>query len=339
LSFFLVGQLSLSLALETIAPGLRARDYAYKREWLASLQKQHPNRPLVLMVGSSRTLGGFQASRLHDLPGPDGKPVTAFNFGLILTGPIKENLLVRTLSEEGVRPRLLLVEVLPPFLSAPGEERQGEESWLEVETLTLPQLAQLWSYCEQPGKLGRRWLWSRVLPAYHHRVRLLDSVLRSWQAPPIQPKATRLIDRWGWSCGAGQRVVTPASSWKWTSTAYYFFGSPLVYFRLGAGPTQALRDLLGHCRQEGIAVALVLMPEGSQFRSWYPAQAREAIDGLMKDLAREEHVEVIDARTWVPDHGFWDSHHMLPHGAKIFTGRLIPEVQRLLKQTDPTRAP
>src|SRR5690606_4420494 len=97
LLFFALGQLGLSLAMETVAPQLRAHDFALKMKRLEKLRQRHPDRPLVLMMGSSRTLGGFQATRLDGQPGPDGQPLAAFNFGLVLTGPMRENALWYTL--------------------------------------------------------------------------------------------------------------------------------------------------------------------------------------------------------------------------------------------------
>ena len=47
---------------------------------------------------------------------------------------------------------------------------------------------------------------------------------------------------------------------------------------------------------------------------------------------------MIDARTWVDDRGFWDTHHMLPAGAHQFTERfgreaLQPALQELRPET------
>jgi hypothetical protein len=333
LLFFVGGQLALSLALDNIASRLRASDYEHKRQGLAALRRRHPDRPLVLMLGSSRTLDGFQAGRLDGRPGPDGRPIAAFNFGLILTGPIKENLHVQTLLDEGVRPRLLLVEVLPPLLNAPGGGRKGEEDWIRVEMLSATDLARLWPYCVRPGRAAEDWVCSRLLPAYYHRPRIMGSVAQSWLDPAVKPQPEKLIDRWGYSCASGQRILTPSNCWRWTGQAYQMFGAPLRGYRLGTGATRALRDLLDRCREEGVPVGLVLMPEGSAFRAWYPPEADEAVAGLLADLQGEYGVAVIDARTWVPDHGFWDSHHMLPAGAEVFTAKLIPEVERLLEET------
>jgi hypothetical protein len=80
--------------------------------------------------------------------------------------------------------------------------------------------------------------------------------------------------------------------------------------------------------------ALVLMPEGTYFRGWYPPHAEPLIRGLLSDLRKDYGVEVIDARRWIGDDGFWDSHHLVDTGATAFTDRLASEVHRLLADTN-----
>ena len=46
------------------------------------------------------------------------------------------------------------------------------------------------------------------------------------------------------------------------------------------------------------------------------------IDAYLAGLSRDYGVAVIDARTWVAEDGFFDSHHLLPAGASTFSRRL-----------------
>src|SRR5262249_35831439 len=93
-------------------------------------------------------------------------------------------------------------------------------------------------------------------------------------------------------------------------------------FRVGGPPCQSLRELLELSRREGIDAALVLMPEGTEFRSWYPSGAWASVQSFLTDLSREYAAPIINAREWVPDTDFLDSHHLLPRGANTFTTRL-----------------
>jgi hypothetical protein len=101
---------------------------------------------------------------------------------------------------------------------------------------------------------------------------------------------------------------------------------PLVDFRISKGPDRALHELLTLCRKEHIAVVLLLMPEGSDFRSWYALDARCQIDGYVAELSRRFDVPLVDARTWLADSAFWDGHHLLAPGAAAFTERFTREV-------------
>src|SRR5262249_30236172 len=106
-----------------------------------------------------------------------------------------------------------------------------------------------------------------------------------------------------------------------TEYSFYWDG-----FRPGGPAGAALRESVALCRREGIAVAPLLMPEASEVRRWYPPGAGAALDDLPGALRRDFGVPVIDAREWVADAGFADSHHLLPAGAAAFTGRLGHEV-------------
>jgi hypothetical protein len=111
-----------------------------------------------------------------------------------------------------------------------------------------------------------------------------------------------------------------------TEHARQAYEEHLSGFRLGGPSAAALRELLELCRAEGISAALVLMPEGSEFRSWYPPAARAQIDHFLDELCRDCGAGVIDARLWLADEDFVDGHHPYPQGAARFSARLAREV-------------
>src|SRR5262249_3271592 len=93
-------------------------------------------------------------------------------------------------------------------------------------------------------------------------------------------------------------------------------------FHLGNSTPRALRQTLEVCRAEHIPAALVLPPEGSQFRSWYSPAAEEQTMAFLRELSREFDAPIIDARTWVADDGFFDSHHPTDRGGAVYSLRL-----------------
>jgi hypothetical protein len=101
-------------------------------------------------------------------------------------------------------------------------------------------------------------------------------------------------------------------------------------FHLGGPPCRALRDTLDLCRRERIPVALVLMPEGSEFQRWYQPADWKCIRQFLADLSCEYEAPIIDARDWIAEEDFLDSHHMLASGAAKFTDRLGREILPIL---------
>jgi hypothetical protein len=92
-----------------------------------------------------------------------------------------------------------------------------------------------------------------------------------------------------------------------------------------------MRRFLAICRNKGIEVGVVYLPEGTDFRRMYPIGVRSEVGRRLRRLRRQWRVPVIDARTWVGDDGFWESYHLLPWGATAFTRRFGREVlERLL---------
>jgi hypothetical protein len=329
LLFFAAAQLLLTAAMERWRPEWRDREYGRKLACLRECLAHNPGRPLALMLGSSRTVYGFQADRCDELWGPDGERCVGFNFGVAAAGPLKEDLCLRALLDEGIRPDLLLVEVLPPMLNEPGPDRFCEENWLYAAGLSATDLARALPYTPRPGRMLRGWARSRLVPCHAHRERLLAS----WLGPECVPEArTRPLERMsgcGWIAAEWQ-TVSPEKRRDETDFARRQYARVFEDFRIGERPARALRDLLARCRAEKITVALVLMPEGSEFRGWYPPAMVNAVDDFLAELKTAYGVAVIDARTWVADGDFWDSHHLLPSGAAAFSRRLAEEVSGVL---------
>src|SRR5215469_94733 len=88
-------------------PQIRDPEHGFK---LARLREQlvaKPDRPLVLLLGSSRSGVGLDPQQFGaDRAG--NPPPLVFNFALSGAGPIRHLMLLRTLLDEGVRPQRLL---------------------------------------------------------------------------------------------------------------------------------------------------------------------------------------------------------------------------------------
>jgi hypothetical protein len=296
---------------------------------LERLVAEEPDRPLVVMVGSSRTSWAFQASALDGMPDSDGRPMLVYNFGIPSTGPCFQLFCLREMLAKGIRPRFLLIELLPPLLC---EARRGvptEQSALAFESVTLHRMLQWMPYLQRPAKCANLWVQARIAPCYTLRNYLVDE-LTSLATGNLRPKHIP-IDNRGWHLSLPSIYPVLHEIRLAQAAAVYWQG--LRNFRLGKTQYRAIHELLDLCRREKIPSALVLMPEDSRFRSWYSPEAKTAVRNLLDELRQTYGVQCIDAQCWLPDYEFEDGHHALLGGALIFTRRIRTEMARLLAQS------
>jgi hypothetical protein len=319
---FVVGQVALSAAIGQWLPQFRDPLYAPKERRLRQRLDEAPAGPTVVMLGSSRVsygLRGQEAERA--LAGPGGSPVV-FNFGLPGAGPLTELLTLRRLLGRGVRPDLLLVEVMPPLLA--GQESLAEVTTMDPARLFHADLAMLERYLPD-ARLRDGWWEALTVPCHSHRFAILSLTSPGLLSHRQRLDWYRTTDESGWSPPVSNDR-SPERRRVATERSREAYGRYLNNFRLGGVNPTALRELLGLCRQECIPAVLVLMPEGSDFRSWYPPAAWAQVEDFLAGLRREYGVDVVSAREWVPDEEFVDSHHQYPEGALRFTERLAREV-------------
>jgi hypothetical protein len=322
---FAVGQMALAAAIEWRLPELREPNYGHKVRRLLRRLGESPAPPrAVVMLGSSRTMYALRGQDVeHALARPDGAPVV-FNFGLPGAGPLTELIVLRRLLRQGVRPDLLLVEVLAPVLAGQVSIAEVTQLGQEPGHLWHADLALAERYVAG-GPLGARWWAAEALPCHSLRRAMLSAL-----SPDLLPVAQRLdasqlIDDSGWATvthikkeDERRRQLTDRARGEY---AHYLTG-----FRLGGPNPRALRELLDLCRREGIPAVLVLMPEGRDFRGWYAPPAWAEVEGFLAELRRDYGVDVVNARDWLPDEEFVDQHHEFPEGAARFSARLTREV-------------
>ena len=307
LALFVSGQLALTALSERWRPELSAPEFGERLKRLRRLLAEAPGRPLVVALGSSRTSFGFRPDALPPCRCPAEQEPVAFNFSQLGGGPLMELHCLRRLLAGGIHPRCVLVEVLCPFFHA--------ERTLAEETLFWRQLAQ----SERP-RLGMP-----LSPWY-----LLRANLLARYAPRLLPRNSparrelvcwrRCLDRAGW---LRHPALPPDGYRRGLDLARHTFAAYLAHAAIAAGPDRALRELLGVCRREGIAVLLFAAPEASELRHWpRGAAAEKQFHAYLDGVCREYGIHWLDARSWLDDASFADGHHLLPAGAQAFTERL-----------------
>jgi hypothetical protein len=316
----------------------RTRVEHEKWQQLHELLAEQPDDPLVLMLGSSRTDWSFEAGRLSGQTGPDGRPLLVYNLGIPTTGPMHEALYMNDLLDEGIRPRLLLVEFVTTHLNKSRRNLLTEERFTVASALTAHQLLFLRPYFSNQRRAFIEWIEATVAPWYafrwhiHEHLQGHHGVIRPFE------QAEQPMDSWGCRQLCEDPGTQEYRALRWRG-AFEMYGPTLQHFRLGEKPAQAMHDLLARCRREGIPVALVLMPITKEFQELIPAEGRAELEKLLAELCERYGSSLIDASNWLDKEDFDDGHHVLKTGARKFSTRMIDEIQKLLARTESSLHP
>jgi hypothetical protein len=320
---FVLMQLGLALAIERWLPELRDPSYAVKARVLGRRTGVANRAAAIVMVGSSRVEYGLLGQALEEqLQAMCSRRPVVFNFGISGAGPVTELLTVRRLLADGIRPDLLLIEVLPPCLA--GQLPSSELTRLTSDRLRLDDLPLVARYGPPLAELRADWWQGWPVPWYSHRYAILARSAPQFLPGRVPSGAFDQIDESG-SPPLPESAPTPDAYRRGLEQARTAYAPCFAGFELGGPACAALQELLELCQHEQIAAALVLMPEGQDFRDLYPSAAWAQIEQFLGALSRRYCAPVIDARDWVPDAHFSDGHHLLRPGAALFTERLARE--------------
>lgn len=326
---FLFGYLALSAILDVKIDGSLARvrdpEYAARRDRLLTRIAENPHRPLVLVLGSSRTVEGIRPDGFNGDSGP-----MFFNAGLVGSGSMLELMTYRRLKAAGVRPQAVLIEYWPVLLRGGNHAEYGR---IDLPRLNPRDLPIVWDYYPDPPSVTRYVLEGQLWPAWRYRKQLLASVQPKWVPDAKHERRfTAGMDCWGWWPGVrdddAETVRNQRQDIRKNPFRPYLDG-----FSIGVEADRAICDLLAECRADGVACAFVFMPESQAFRSLYTPDAeqqwRTHLDRLMTDF----NVRVHDARTcdeFAAD--LPDGVHLTQGGATRFSRRLVADLPRLFPE-------
>jgi hypothetical protein len=325
LLFYLGFQVALTAITDHWLPVLRDPEYGHKLARLQTRLGERPGRELIVILGSSRSGYGFRPDVVSAWPSLTGEPPIVFNFAMTGSGPIMELLCLRRLLRAGIHPDRLFIEVLPPSLHQEGA--WAEMAWLNINRLGWRDLQLVRRYSASPEKLWFDWCRSQSTPWFTQRFCIMSRYAAGWCPWETRQDIWLGLDRSGWMVYP-HTILDAAEHRRAVEFARRQYALPLDHFRITAVADRALRELLSVCRHQGIAATLVLMPEGTEFQSWYAPEARAQIDHYLPSVSREYDVPLVDARCWLPDNAFFDSHHLHPDGATAFTQRFAREMSR-----------
>ena len=311
---FLVLQVGLSVSLDTWLQEWRDPHYTARHECFSRQVERHPDRPVIVVVGSSRTMNGLCPASLTD----DERQPVLVNWGFPGHTPLHVALRAERLLSESPRPSALVLEIVPAFLNSPWTE-PGPISTLAHRWDDLPTATRL----VPVAHLERAWSDARIIPWFSYRRNILDWCFPAWQ-PAGERNDTfwRKIDDWGWF-----PTLATGPSLEARQQTVAGFTSMLKKPEIHPDQMRGLRSILATCRRENMPTAMLMMPESPALRTSYGPGTRAGLNAALQNLADEFGVQLIDARDWFDTEDvFCDGHHLVPVGARLFTARFAEEV-------------
>jgi hypothetical protein len=272
----------------------------------------------VVMLGSSRTSNALRGTDLEVmLEHSIGRPVVAFNFGVPSSGPITQTLYLKRLLAAGLRPDLVLFEIMPPLLA--GQLPDPIESHFFAPERLMPgevEFAVAHGYPADKFRDGERIAdWA---PIYGLRLPILGRYFSSWSPWNLRFDSSRNSDETGWMKPVFD-PVTPEQYARGVDWAQKEYSLVLQTLRLEQSPAaRSVGEAIAACRSANVPVQAIILPEGTAFRAMYPPHALAKLD----DFTTRLECPLVDARLWLGDDGFSDSHHMVSAGSREFTRKL-----------------
>lgn len=311
---FVVSQLLWAGLIEA-RPELRDPYFYDKFHALKRLQEQKRPARTIVAFGSSRTFYGIDALQIEERLDGEAGPVVVYNFGQFSAGPRLNSLYLHRLVALGCKPKLVLLEVLPPLLAARAEAAY-EQGFVTPRRFHRSELDRAERYGWPRDRLDAEWRQSVLFPAYAMRLPATGRAA-PWMLPPgVREDGSRQTDSRGSSWIDDARATPEARVEGIARTMSEYAAILGGDFRISETARLALIDALELCRREGIAIVLFLPPEAPSFRALYSAEAVRSIDGFLNELRITHRIDLIDGRDWLAESEFIDGHHPLRSGSQ-----------------------
>jgi Protein of unknown function (DUF1574) len=315
---FVVASVVALGVIETRCPQWCDREYEVRREVLNERIAESPDRPVMLLIGSSRTVVAFMPERLPPLRTPDSKEAIVFNYSHFGSGPKMNMLQVHRALRDGVHPHWVVLELVPGFLA---------HDDLPYKDMSIEDIPVIYQYSNGPRLIAQS---ARVRLGGVYRTR---TAMSRWALPEFVTKSPAdrevKLHELGGDNGFGRLDdLTDSDRAGLTMLAVGRFKKRMMEYKIDPLNAKTMNDLVEFCQSQGIQVGVVMTPEDSRYYSWQRPGADEVIAEYADELRAKFHIPVIDARRWMADSSFSDPHHLNTKGAKQFTDRLDRELLR-----------
>lgn len=306
---------ALAVTVETVRPEWRDPEYGHRLKRVRAYQKANPDRPLVLVFGSSRAQMGVAPAAMGFADRP-GEPVV-YNFGYRAGPPLVSWLMFTRALDDGLRPRavLLVIGFDKALMNVTAENQFGSRA----SRLSGADLRRLEPFTGNPAGLRERLWAARRCPLVAHRGALVSDLFPAAQCAPVrgQHRSWEAMDDYGFvrfpDAGTAEDNRRPLRE-----RARELVRSTDVPARSPISD-RAVSHLVARCRAEGVAVAVAWAPESPWFRGLYTPTAREAATAYSRALTTELGVPVLPAPEHLGEEDFVDGYHLTPDGAAKYS--------------------
>jgi hypothetical protein len=306
---------AIALTIDLRFPAFHDHEFYRRLELLRACRDEHPDRPLALVLGSSRIAVGVRPEVLPPIYAPDGREVLVFNHSHLAADSISVLMGYQRLRRAGIRPDYLVVEVMPSCLTI-------KRPMLTFESMTLTDIPSVRRLFD-PFEMSWRYVRPRLFQLHRNRTDFLRTVAPSSAEPAC---ACQELGPLGGSC-VGEVLfasATPEETRRRTEGSRAGYQPHLDPLVLADNQIRAVDTILRYARADGTKAVLIRTPESSDYRSWYGPTAEATMAAFVDERRARNKVPVVDARCWLPDEDFADGHHVFLAGADRFT-RLLAE--------------
>ena len=185
-------------------------EYGTTLRHLEQRKREYPNRPVVVMLGTSRSKTAFAADRLSEAVPGDENPPLVLNASVYSAHPFHFQLVLRRLIAIGAKPDVVFVEIFPLYMSDTSAIYAADQGRVaiplkatELHRLRGADLDLIWKHDPDRAALWtRRWCESRLAPVSEHRNILIQRYAETWAMPDVagSPKYWRAaMSPFGWA--------------------------------------------------------------------------------------------------------------------------------------------
>jgi hypothetical protein len=308
-------------------PRVRDPEYGRRAARLRERLQENPGRPLVVVLGSSRTAMGVRAAEWEEIrPNDSARPdPLIFNMAVLGSGPMMELMALRRIYADGFRPDVVLLEYWPPFFHYDGgwdeTNRVAENRLMDCDRELVR------NYFPDPARIEREMDWQRINTIYANRERLLGILSPNWLPATRRSEAGWTnLDPWGWIPGFDMKPDQTEWRTKAVANCASIYKPVFDQYRFSATAEHAMRESVALAREHGATVGFIYLPESSEFRKLYPPRVEQVATNRLAKMSHELSVPVLNCRLWMPDTAVVDGFHLSRSGAAEFSRRLGPAI-------------